>query len=85
MKLNDLKEIAKKYRSEIFEKFLQTKQGHPGSIFSIIEIVVALYYGGFVRFNKKERKEQQGMNTPEGSISKGWDNGGRAVPCRASK
>ena len=56
MKLNDLKEIAKKYRSEIFEKFLQTKQGHPGSIFSIIEIVVALYYGGFVRFNKKEKK-----------------------------
>ena len=56
MKKNDLKEIAKKYRGEMFEKFLLTKQGHPGSIYSIIEIVVALYHGGFVRFNEKDNR-----------------------------
>ena len=35
MKINDLENLAKKYRKEIFEKFLITKQGHPGSIFSM--------------------------------------------------
>jgi len=55
-KINDLEKQAKKYRSDLFEKFLLIKQGHPGSIFSMIEITVALYHGGFVRFNPK-RKE----------------------------
>ncbi len=56
MQLNDLENLAKKYRQEIFEKFLETKQGHPGSIFSMIEIVVSLYYGNFLRFDKNKKK-----------------------------
>lgn len=56
MKINDLKQIAKKYRKEMFEKFLLTKQGHPGSIFSIMEIIVCLYHSGVVRFNEREKK-----------------------------
>jgi len=56
MKINDLDNIAKKYRRELFEKFLLTKQGHPGSIFSMMEIAVTLYYGDFVRFNKQKKK-----------------------------
>tara|TARA_B100000700_G_scaffold328254_1_gene445509 strand:- start:2816 stop:3622 length:807 start_codon:yes stop_codon:yes gene_type:complete len=55
-KINDLENLAKKYRREIFEKLLLVKQGHPGSIFSMMDIVVALYHGEFVRFNQKEKK-----------------------------
>ena len=54
-KINDLENLAKKYRRELFEKLLIIKQGHPGSIFSMMEIVVALYHGGFVRFDEKNK------------------------------
>ena len=54
-KINDLESLAKKYRRELFEKLLIIKQGHPGSIFSMMEIVVALYHGGFVRFDEKNK------------------------------
>ncbi len=37
-KINDFENLAKKYRREMFEKLLALKQGHPGSIFSMIEI-----------------------------------------------
>ena len=53
-KINDLENLSKKYKRELFEKFLMIKQGHPGSIFSMMDIVVALYHGGFVRFDKKK-------------------------------
>ena len=36
-KINDLENLAKKYRSDLFEKLLTIKQGHPGSIFSMME------------------------------------------------
>jgi len=56
LKKNDLKELSKKYRKEIFEKFLLIKQGHPGSIFSMMEIAVTLFHGGYVRFDEKKKK-----------------------------
>ena len=56
MNTNDLNNLAKKYRKELFEKFLLIKQGHPGSIFSMMEMVVALYHSEFVRFDKKNKK-----------------------------
>ena len=56
MKKNDLKELSKKYRKEIFEKFLLIKQGHPGSIFSMMEIAVTLFHGGYVWFDEKKKK-----------------------------
>ena len=55
-KINDLENLSKKYRRELFEKLLMIKQGHPGSIFSMMDIVVALYHGGFVRFDKKKNQ-----------------------------
>ena len=55
-KINDLENLSKKYRKDLFEKFLLIKQGHPGSIFSMMDIVVALYHGGFVRFDKKKNQ-----------------------------
>ncbi len=39
----------------MFEKFLITKHGHPGSVFSMMEIAVTLFYGGFVRFDDKKK------------------------------
>ena len=53
-KINDLENLAKKYRRDLFEKLLIIKQGHPGSIFSMIEIVVALYHGGFVNHDSEK-------------------------------
>ena len=53
-KINDLENLSKKYRKDLFEKLLLVKQGHPGSIFSMMDIVVSLYHGGFVRFDKKK-------------------------------
>ena len=54
-KFNDLENISKKYRRELFEKLLIIKQGHPGSIFSMMDIVVTLYHGGFIRFDSKKK------------------------------
>ena len=55
-KHKDLMNISKQYRKQLFEKFLQVGQGHPGSVFSIIEILVCLFYEKFIRFNKKKKK-----------------------------
>jgi len=54
-KVNNLENLAKKYRRDLFEKLLVIKQGHPGSIFSMMEIAVALYHGGFVRFDRQKK------------------------------
>jgi transketolase len=56
LRKKNLAEISKKYRKELFEKFLEVGQGHPGSVFSIIEILVCLFYEKFIRFDKKKLK-----------------------------
>jgi transketolase len=53
---NNLEEISKKYRRELFEKFLEVGQGHPGSVFSMLEIIVTLYYKNFIRFDPDLKK-----------------------------
>ena len=55
-KINDLQSLAKKYRRELFEKMLLIKQGHLGSIYSMMEIVVILYHCNFVKFDEKTKK-----------------------------
>ncbi len=54
--INNLETLAKKYKSELFEKFLEVGQGHPGSVFSMLDIVVALYHGGILTFDKDNKK-----------------------------
>ena len=56
IKKNNLNDLTKKYRKELFEKFLLIKQGHPGSIFSMMEMMVTLYHGGYVRFDSKNQR-----------------------------
>jgi transketolase len=50
--MTDLKELAKSYRRELFEKFIRVGQGHPGSTFSMVEIATTLYHAGFVRLGR---------------------------------
>jgi transketolase len=54
--INDLKTLSQKYRKEIFEKMVLINQGHPGSIFSMMDLVVSLYYKDFIRFDNKSGK-----------------------------
>ena len=68
-KINDLENLSKKYRRDLFEKLLMIKQGHPGSIFSMMDIVVALYHGGFVRFDRKKNHQK---NKSHSSCSFPW-------------
>jgi transketolase len=42
-------EKARRIRSELFEKMILLKGGHPGSTMSVVEMLVALYYGGYIR------------------------------------
>jgi transketolase len=49
----DLQRQANLYRKELFEKFVEVGQGHPGSTFSMLEIVTTLYHGGYVGLEDK--------------------------------
>lgn len=44
-------EKSQQLRLEIFKKFCQTRTGHPGSIFSMLDLVTALYYGDYLNYN----------------------------------
>ena len=57
--MKNLKELSKNYRSELFEKFVLLGQGHPGSTFSMLDLVVALYHGNFIRFDANKKKIQR--------------------------
>ena len=46
---SELQNLAHEYRKELFEKFVEVGQGHPGSTFSMVEIATTLYHGGYVR------------------------------------
>ena len=49
---NKLKDLSKEYRIKLFEKFAKIKQGHPGSTFSMLDIVVTLFYSDFIRYDE---------------------------------
>ena len=48
---------ARQVRRDLFEKFALVKQGHPGSTFSMTDLVVALYYGEYVRKDPKNKSK----------------------------
>ena len=56
MQQNLLIKKSKEMRKKIFSKFYLLKEGHPGSVMSIMDILTVLYYSGFVRRNKKNKK-----------------------------
>ena len=87
---NELQIQAQEYRSELFEKFVEVGQGHPGSTFSMVEIATTLYHGGFVRPNFDKVLISKGhatvtlypILTKLGIIpQKEWDNWGSKDSC----
>ena len=48
-----LKKKSFEKRLEIFIKFYKLSEGHPGYVFSIIDILTVLYFNGYVRVVKK--------------------------------
>ena len=89
--INDLERIAKQYKRELFEKFLSVGQGHPGSVFSMLDIVVTLYHGGILNFNKSKNSFEEKVLISKGHATvalypilvnygiipkKDWDNWG---------
>ena len=48
-KINFYKSKAAELRKKLFEKFFLLQEGHPGSVFSILDVLVVLYYGKFVK------------------------------------
>ena len=54
MKLYIYKKKAYEIRKDLFEKFYLLGEGHPGSVFSILDVLIVLYYGGFVRLRNKK-------------------------------
>ena len=54
-KLSEYEQLGKVYRKQLFEKFLAVQQGHPGSVYSMMDIAVVLYHGGFVRFDSNQK------------------------------
>ena len=54
IKKNIYKSKASQIRKELIEKFYLLKEGHPGSVFSILDVLIVLYYGKFVRLKGKK-------------------------------
>tara|TARA_B100000131_G_scaffold259509_1_gene255122 strand:- start:5120 stop:5923 length:804 start_codon:yes stop_codon:yes gene_type:complete len=55
MDINKIKNIGKKIKLQIFKKFIEIKEGHPGSILSIFDVVNCLYLGKFIKSSKNKR------------------------------
>jgi transketolase len=56
MSIDELKKKAAWLRREAFEMVVRAKKGHYPSSSSCTEIVVALYYGGFLRYDARHPK-----------------------------
>jgi transketolase len=52
-KLDDLKARAKVIRDDILRMTTEAGSGHPSSSLSAVEVAVALYFGGFLRYDAK--------------------------------
>jgi transketolase len=51
--VKELKEIAKSLRKDIIRMTTAAGSGHPTSSLSAVEVVAALYFGGFMRYDVK--------------------------------
>ena len=57
MNIDKLKTESQKIKHNLFKKFIEIKEGHPGSILSIFDIVSCLYLGNFIHCKKKFKKK----------------------------
>ena len=76
-------------RKELLEKFNLLQEGHPGSVFSILDVLIVLYYGKFVRIKNKRTIDDVIMSKGHATVGqypilkdfgvinkKEWDNWG---------
>jgi transketolase len=54
--INELNRKAKYIRNQVLDMCIKAGTGHVNSAFSAVEILVALYYGGILRFDPKNPK-----------------------------
>ncbi len=55
--LDELKTLAKSIRRNIIKITTEAGSGHPSSSMSAVEVVTALYFGGFLRHNKQQPRD----------------------------
>lgn len=55
----ELKKICNTVRQDIISMLAEAKSGHPGGSLSIVEILVALYFGGVLNHNPKKPKWEE--------------------------
>jgi len=90
MRLDFYKKKAFEIRKDLFEKFYLLNEGHPGSVFSILDVLIVLYYGGFVRLKNNQPIDDVIMSKGHATIgqypilkdlkiikNKEWDNWGK--------
>jgi transketolase len=58
-KLSKLEKISKKIRLNILEMIVKKKKGHIGGTFSCVDILVILYFSGFLKLNKSNLKDKK--------------------------
>ena len=83
-------------RKYLFEKFLLTKEGHPGSVFSMVDLACCLYYGGYVKMSSDNKKLLDKVIVSKGHATatlypilqdlgiinkEDWDNWGHSSSC----
>jgi len=54
--INKLKQKAKQLRNDVLDMCVKAGTGHVNSAFSAVEIMVALFYGGILKFDPKNPK-----------------------------
>ena len=57
LSLNELQETAKAIRRLIIQITTEAGSGHPSSSLSAVEVVTALYFGGYLRHNKANPRD----------------------------
>lgn len=57
LSLDELKSHAKSIRRHIIRITTEAGSGHPSSSMSAVEVVTALYFGGFLRHNKQQPRD----------------------------
>src|SRR5258708_20505931 len=57
MNIDELKNTAKAIRRLIIKITTEAGSGHPTSSLSAVEVVTALYFGGFMRHHKKNPRD----------------------------
>ena len=84
---------AKEVRRDLLEKFILTEQGHPGSVFSMVDLACALYYGNQLKLCDNDNIFQDKVIVSKGHATatlypilvdfgiierKEWDNWGKS-------